>query len=271
MKADRGGLFSDAEGYEAYMGRWSRLVAQPFIAWLDIAPERAWLDVGAGTGELTRVVLQTARPARVLGIDLSPEYIEFARARIRDDRVEFRVADAAEVAADPPQFDVSVAGLVLNFVPAPRQAVASMAQAVRNGGMVAAYVWDYGGQMEMMRQFWQAAIAIDPAAREMDSGQRFTICKPDNLRSLFRSVDLGAIEVIPIDIQTQFKDFDDFWLPYLKAQGSVTTFLRGLSDEMRIALRDQLQRQLPAAPDGGISLVARAWAVKGKKDGSAEG
>lgn len=265
MKPDRGGMFSDAEGYESYMGRWSRLVAQQFIAWLDIAPGRTWLDVGAGTGMLTRVILQAAHPARVLGIDLSPEYIEFARQRIRDDRVEFRMADAADIAADPPQFDVSVAGLVLNFLPAPRLAVESMTQAVKDGGTVAAYVWDYGGQMEMMRQFWQAAIAIDPAAREMDSGQRFTICKPDSLRSLFQSADLRAIEVIPIDIQTRFRDFDDYWLPFLKAQGSVTTFLRGLRDETRIALRDQLQRQLPTAPDGSVSLVARAWAVKGKK------
>src|SRR5690606_36929155 len=160
---------------------------------LGIAPGRAWLDVGAGTGVLSRVILQEAHPARVLGVDLSPEYIEFARQRIRDDRVGFWIADAADVAADPPQFDVSVAGLVLNFLPAPRQAVESMTQAVKDGGTIPVYVWDYGGQMEMMRQFWQAAIAIDPAAREMDSGRRFTICKPDSLSALFQSVDLRAI------------------------------------------------------------------------------
>jgi hypothetical protein len=158
-----------------------------------------------------------------------------------------------------------VAGLVLNFLPAPPQAVKNMAQAVRSGGIVAAYVWDYGGQMEMMRHFWDAAIKVDPSAKEMDSGQRFTICNPDNLRSLFQSVNLTAVEVIPIDIQTHFKDFDDYWLPFLAAQGSVSKYLRALNDETRTALRDQLQRQLPITDDGAISLVARAWAVKGEK------
>jgi hypothetical protein len=134
---------------------------------------------------------------------------------------------------------------------------------------VAAYVWDYSGQMEMMRHFWDAAIQVDPAAREMDAGQRFTICKPDNLRALFESADFSAIEVIPIDIQTQFRDFDDFWLPFMGAQGSVSKYLGGLNDTMRSALREQLQGQLPTRDDGMISLMARAWAVKGKKSGTA--
>jgi len=266
MNQDFRATFGDAEAYEGYVGRWSRLVAQKFIAWLDIAPGRAWLDVGAGTGVLTQVILQEASPAKVLGVDLSQEYTEFASRRIHDDRVEFWVGDAGELAIVPPQFDVSVSGLVLNFVPAPRTAVNAMAQAVRGGGVVAAYVWDYGDQMEMMRYFWDAAIMIEPSAKEMDAGQRFAICKPDNLRSLFQSIGLGAVEVIPIDIQTHFKDFDDYWLPFLGAQGSVSKFLRGLSDETRSALRGQLQSLLPTAPDGGISLVARAWAAKGEKE-----
>ncbi|MBZ0285760.1 MAG: class I SAM-dependent methyltransferase [Anaerolineae bacterium] len=265
MKPDFGDTFSNAKSYEAYVGRWSRLVAHPFIGWLDAAPGGDWLDVGVGTGILTHVILQEASPAKVVGIDLSAEYIDFARQRIHDDRAEFKVGDAANVASESPQFDVSVAGLVLNFVPSPQEAAKSMTQAVRDGGIVAAYVWDYSGQMEMMRHFWDAAIKVDPSASEMDAGQRFTICEPNNLRALFESMDLKGVEVIPIDVQTQFKDFDDYWLPFLGAQGSVSKYLRGLNDEMRTALRDQLQRQLPTSDDGGISLVARAWAVKGKK------
>lgn len=265
MQRDFEAMFGNAEAYELYVGRWSRLVAREFLAWLAIASGRAWLDVGAGTGILSQVILQEASPSSVVGVDLSSEYVAFANQRIRDDRVEFRVGDVAEIAIDRPQFDVAVAGLVLNFLPAPQQAVKSMARAVRSGGTVAAYVWDYSGRMEMARYFWDAAIKVDPSAQDMDAGQRYTICKPDNLRSLFQLVDLDAIEVIPIDIQTRFRDFDDYWRPFLGAQGSVSKFLRGLSDEMRAALRDQLQSQLPAQPDGSISLVARAWAVKGKR------
>jgi ubiquinone/menaquinone biosynthesis C-methylase UbiE len=268
MKPDFGDVFSNAKAYESYVGRWSHLVAQQFIIWLGIDPGLAWLDVGAGTGVLTQVIVQNASPSKVVGVDLSQDYLEFARQRIRDDRVEFRVGDAVNIAFESPQFDVSVAGLVLNFLPAPQQAVTSMTQAVRREGIVAAYVWDYSGQMEMMRHFWDAATKVDPSANDMDAGQRFTICKPDNLRSLFQSVDLAAIEVIPIDIQTKFKDFDDYWLPFLAAQGSVSKYLRALSDKTRTALRDQLQRQLPTTDDGAIPLVARAWAAKGRKSSS---
>ena len=258
-------IFSSATAYEGYVGRWSRLVAHQFIRWLNVPAGQSWLDVGAGTGILTEVILQQASPTKVVGVDLSPEYIDFARQRIQDDRVEFRVEDAGKVAFDAPQFDVAVAGLVLNFVPDYHEAAHHMAQAVRSGGTVAAYVWDYGGQMEMMRHFWDAAIAVDPAARAMDAGQQFPITRPDNLRALFQSLNLQAVEVKPIDIQTRFKDFDDYWLPFLGAQGSVSKYLRALNDETRTAIRDQLRRQLPTADDGTIALIARAWAVKGDK------
>ncbi|MDX1991955.1 MAG: class I SAM-dependent methyltransferase [bacterium] len=265
MKPDARDVFSNATAYERYVGRWSHLVAQQFIAWLGVPAGSAWLDVGAGTGILTQVILQEASPSKAIGVDLSSEYIDFARQRIHDSRVEFRVEDASEIAFESAPFDVAVAGLVLNFVPSAEQTTRNMMQAVKNGGTVAAYVWDYGGQMEMMRHFWDAAIQVDPMARELDAGQRFAICEPNNLRVLFESMDLQAVEVIPIDIDTHFKDFDDYWLPFLGAQGSVARYLRGLKDTTRDAIRDQLQQQLPVTEHGEISLVARAWAVKGTK------
>ncbi len=265
MKSESGAMFNSAESYEGYVGRWSRLVAREFVAWLDAAPGQTWLDVGAGTGVLTQVILEVASPSKIVAIDLSQEYVEFARQRIHDSRVVFSVGDAATLSVEAPEFDVAASGLVLNFVPAPEQVVSRMMQAVVRDGTVAAYVWDYGGRMEMMRHFWDAAAKVDPTASEMDAGQRFTICKPDNLRALFQSAGASAVEVVPIDVPTRFKDFDDYWLPFLGAQGSVSKYLRGLDDATRNALRSQLQRQLPADDDGGFTLVARAWAVKGTK------
>lgn len=265
MNSNSSDIFSNAQAYEAYVGRWSHFVAHRFIAWLDIAPGRAWLDVGAGTGILTQVILQQAPPTKVVAVDQSEGYLEFARQRIHDDRVEFRVSDAAAIAFESPQFDVAVAGLVLNFVPSPEHAAKSMAQVVRSGGMVGAYVWDYSGQMQMMRHFWDAAIQVDPTAAEADAGGRFAICHPDNLRLLFQSVGLNAVDVIPIDIETRFQNFDDYWLPFLRAQGSVYKYLHSLTDETLTTIRDQLQKQLPTADDGTIPLIARAWAVRGQK------
>jgi ubiquinone/menaquinone biosynthesis C-methylase UbiE len=257
--------FSNAATYEAYVGRWSQLVAEQFVDWLAAPAGGTWLDVGAGTGILTQVILDKASPAKVVGVDLSADYIDFARQRIHDERVELIVEDAAKIAYESPQFDVSVSGLVLNFLPSPEQGANVMAQAVKSGGIVAAYVWDYGGQMEMMRHFWDAANTVDPASSEQDAGQRFTIARPENLKALFESLGLNAVEVIPIDVQTRFQNFDDYWQPFLGAQGSVSKYLKSLDEATLSAIRDQLQMQLPTANDGSIALIARAWAVKGVK------
>lgn len=265
MPQNNGDVFSNAKAYEGYVGRWSYFVARQFIPWLGSAPGLTWLDVGAGTGILTQAILDQASPAKVLAVDLAPDFIELARQNIHDDRVELKVEDAAKIAYESPIFDVSVAGLVLNFLPSPEQGVGNMVRAVKSGGIVAAYVWDYSGKMEMMRHFWEAAGQVDPVAKEMEAGQRFERWTPENMRSLFEAAMLNAVGVMPIDVPTRFQDFDDYWMPFQAAQGSVSKYLRSISDDTRSAIRDQLKRQLPIQADGTISLIARAWAVKGTK------
>lgn len=269
MTTDFQSSFNDAEAYERYVGRWSARIARPFLRWLAVPPGRRWLDVGAGTGILTQAVLDEARPAAVVGVDFSAAYVALARQRVQDERVEFKTGDAAALHFDPPGFDVAAAGLVLNFVPSPEAMVQSMQQAVRDGGLIAVYVWDYAGGMEMIRQFWDAAVQLDPAAADQDSGPRFLICRPENLQMCFQDVGLESVTVIPVEVETRFRDFDDFWQPFYGAQGSVARYFRGLNDAMRDDLREQLRRQLPVAEDGSIPLRARAWAAKGRKPVSA--
>src|SRR5690606_11817518 len=96
-------IFSDAKSYEGYVGRWSRLIAKQFLDWLDIPSKRKWLDVGAGTGILSQIILQETDPAYVLGIDLSEDYISFARQHVQDSRLEFRVADALSTTVEQSQ------------------------------------------------------------------------------------------------------------------------------------------------------------------------
>lgn len=264
MSTNYQNTFANAKAYEAYVGRWSRFVAEEFLDWLNIPSQQAWLDVGAGTGVLSQVILQKASPTKVIGIDSSAAYIDYARQHLQHEYLEFRLGDALNLGFEA-EFDVALAGLVLNFLPAPPQAVKSMRQAVREGATVAAYVWDYSGQMEMMRHFWEAAKVVDPASSELDAGHLFTICDPNNLKALFEAEGLSEVDVRPIDIQTRFKDFDDYWLPFPKAQGSIGKYLQGINDETLSAIREQLQQQLPTSDSGEIPLMARAWAVKGRK------
>lgn len=250
--------------YEPYVGRWSRLVAKEFLAWLELPPNLDWLDVGCGTGALSDAILQHAQPRSVQGMDPSAGFVEHARAHVTDPRATFDVADAQSLPLASASHDAAVAGLVLNFIPQPSRAVAEMARAVRPGGAVAAYVWDYAGKMELMRYFWDAAVELNPAALELDEGRRFPLCQPEPLTELFARAGLRSVEVRPIDVPTKFRDFDDYWTPFLGGQAPAPGYAMSLSEERRGALRDWIRAKLPVARDGSISLIARAWAVRGR-------
>lgn len=264
MTAEHKDTWAAGKHYEPYVGRWSRLVAKDFLAWMMAPQNLDWLDVGCGTGALAESILRQAQPRSVKGIDPSAGFVEHARAHIVDPRATFDVADAQAIPVESAQFDAAVSGLVLNFVPKPWLAVREMARAVRPEGLVAAYVWDYAGKMELMRHFWNAAVELDRAAMELDEGRRFPLCQPSPLTELFTQAGLREVQVLPIDVPTRFRDFDDYWTPFLGGQGPAPGYAMSLSEERREVLRDRIRARLPIASDGSIVLIARAWAVRGR-------
>lgn len=260
---ERHDVWAAGDRYEPYVGRWSRLVAVQFVQWLTVPVEKDWLDVGCGTGALTQVILETSKPRSVRAIDPSPAFVEYARERTADRRASFQVGEAQAIPLEDASVDAVVSGLVLNFVPDVPTAAGEMARVVRSGGVVAAYVWDYAGKMELMRHFWDAAVALDPAASDLDEGPRFPICSDKALFDLFVGIGLDGVEVRAIDVPTRFRDFDDYWSPFLGGQGPAPGYAMSLDEDRRNALRDRLREQLPSDADGTIELIARAWAVKG--------
>ncbi len=260
---NRTDAWDSGDAYEPYVGRWSRPVAREFLRWLAVPPGRRWLDVGCGTGALAETVLALGAPSEVVGIDPSPAYVAFARGRVTDSRARFDVGDALALRAAPASFDAVVSGLVLNFVPEPERALSEMSRVARPGGVVAAYVWDYAEGMQMMRHFWDAAGELDPGARELDEGRRFPLCKPEPLADLFRRAGLSEVEARAIDVPTVFRDFDDYWSPFLGGQAPAPGYAMSLGEERRAALRERIRDGLPTNPRGEHHLVARAWAVRG--------
>jgi SAM-dependent methyltransferase len=256
-------IWAVGEAYEAYVGRWSRHVAEAFLHWLDQPAGRRWLDVGCGNGALTATVLALADPSQVVGVDPSEGFLADARTRIVDRRSMFHVGDARSLPFPDRSFDAVVSGLALNFVTEPDRAVAEFVRVAASGAVVAAYVWDYAEGMAMMRYFWDAATALDPAATELDEGRRFPLCRPEALRALWADAGLGEVTVQPIDVATAFADFDDFWRPFLGGQGPAPAYAMSLTDTRRDALRDLIRGRLPISADGSIPLAARAWAVQG--------
>jgi SAM-dependent methyltransferase len=256
-------VWASGDAYEPYVGRWSRLVAREFLNWLGVPSGSCWLDVGCGTGALSQTILTCAAPARVKGLDHSGAYITLARKQVQDQRVSFEIGDAQALPDETASYDAAVSGLALNFIPRPERAVSEMARVVKPGGSVAAYVWDYAGKMQLMRHFWNAAVALDPQAFDLDEGRRFPLCRPTPLAELFQSVGLKNVDLQALDISTDFKDFDDYWLPFLGGQGPAPGYAMALSADRRAALRERIRAGLPFALDGSIPLAARAWAVHG--------
>jgi SAM-dependent methyltransferase len=258
-------VWGSGAAYEPYVGRWSRLVACEFLKWLDVPSSVRWLDVGCGTGALSETILTQTAPAEVCGIDPSEGYLSLAREQVRDPRAHFEVGDARQLPVTAAVYDVVVSGLVLNFIPDLTGGIAEMVRVTKPGGTVAAYVWDYAGKMELIRYFWNAAVALKPEARGRDEGRRFPICQPESLRNLFVEAGLHEIEGRAIDVPTHFRDFEDYWSPFLGGQFPAPDYAMSLSEEDRVALRERIRATLPFAEDGTIRLIARAWAVRGKR------
>ncbi len=244
-------------------------MAAEFLAWLGTPRGERWLDIGCGAGALSEQILRALEPARVASTDASITFVEHARRRLSDPRACFAVAHAQWLPARSGAFDRVVSGLVLNFLPDLDAALIEMTRVVHPGGGVAAYVWDYSDQMQLLRFFWDAAVGLDPSAERFDEGLRFPICRPDRLEALFRRAGLEDVESRAIDVATAFGSFDDYWSPFLGGQGPAPAYALTLSEEHRGRLRERLRAMLPTRDDGSIELVARAWAVRGTKAGRA--
>lgn len=232
---------------------------------LGVAEGARWLDVGCGTGALSAAIITHGQPSELRGIDPSAGYAAFARARVADERATFEVADARELPFADGAFEAAVSGLVLNFVPEPERAAAEMARVIVPGGVAAAYVWDYAGEMQLLRRFWDAATALDANAASLDEGRRFPLCGRSALSRLFAGAGLVDVTVSAIDVDTVFRDFDDLWSPFLGGQGPAPGYLDSLSPSGREALRAALRDSLPPSPDGTIRLIARALTVSGRR------
>lgn len=260
---ERRDIWAAGDAYERYMGRWSRAVAEKFVAWLNCGDGLRWLDAGCGTGALTAVVAARYRPSAVVALDRSAGFVASARDTLP--AAVCCVGDALSLPLRDGTCDAAVSGLALNFLPGPEAAVAEAARVVRPGGLVAAYVWDYAEGMTFLRRFWDAAISVDPSAAALDEGRRFPLCRPGRLRTLWTAAGLDEVRVAAVEVPTVFADFTDLWEPFLGGQGPAAGYVTALAPAARDRLREVLRATVPTRPDGSIALTARAWAVRGRR------
>lgn len=256
--------WSAGQSYEHYMGRWSRKVATEFLDWLDPPNSIDWLEIGCGTGALTSAILQRHDPNSILATDPSADFINHARETIKDPRASFETATAQNLPLDNESVDIVTSALALNFVPDRQEGLIEMQRVLRPGGVVSFYVWDYpGGGIGFIDAFWKAAASLDPKTTELDEGTRFPFCTAEGLGDLCAEAGLPDAEISPIEIVTEFPDFEAFWHPFTLGAGPAPGYCMSLQDEDREALKARLAERLDQG--GPVQLTARAWATKATK------
>ena len=256
-------MFSEAQAYERFMGRWSRSLAALFVRFAGVRDGDTVLDLGSGTGALTAAIAKLAPSSRIFGIDPAASYVALAQSQQGSLLIGFEVGDAQQMRFQPAMFDRTLSLLVVNFVPDARKALGEMTRVTKSKGTVAAAVWDYGEGMEMLRVFWDEAVALTPANAAKDE-RNMPLCRRGHLAALWGKE--GLLDVIEegLTIETRFTSFDDFWMPFLEKQGPAGAYAASLSASDREALRLRLRRRLVGVgPDKPIVLHARAWAVRG--------
>lgn len=256
-------MFSEAQSYERFMGRWSRRLAPLLVRFASVRDGETLLDVGSGTGALASALAAAAPAGRIAGIDPSASYVMFAQANQGGPLVRFQVGDAQRMEFPDATFDRTLSLLVVNFIPDAPRAVDEMVRVTRRGGTVAAAVWDYGDGMELLRVFWDEAVKVTPAAERRDE-RHMPFCRKGALAALWRQHGLQDVVEEALTIETRFSSFDDYWAPFLEKQGPAGAHVAGLSARERDDLEARLRKRLLGqGPDRSFSLEARAWAVRG--------
>lgn len=262
LKARRSAMFANASNYERFMGRWSELAAPLFANFASVPDDGKVLDIGSGTGSLSLAITRSCSLCRVEGIDLSREYIAFARTRTRNPRIRFETGDAQNLPYEAETFDAAVSLLVFNFLPDPAKALSEARRVTRLGGSVSAAVWDYGEGMRMLRIFWDAAGALNPSAERFDE-KHMPLCRRGELSELWAQGGLQKVEESALKITMKFENFDNFWNPFLLGQGPAGTYVKRLPKLRISALREEVRKRL-GDPRKAFTLPARMWAVRGK-------
>ena len=258
------GMFGDAEAYERFMGRWSRLVAPRLVEFTGLPERGRVLDVGSGTGSLAYAIAGRSAGLRVVGIDPSKEYVAYAGSKNPfPDRASFTVGDAQQLHFPDAGFDAALSLLVFNFIPDAKKALLEVRRVTKPGGRISAAVWDYGAGMRMLRAFWDAAGSIDPAAEKLDE-KHMKLCHQGELPALWRQGGLENVREEAIEVSMKFQSFSDYWDPFLLGQGPAGAYVRSLDRERLQKLHDEVKRRVSVSSESApFSLPARVWAVQG--------
>jgi SAM-dependent methyltransferase len=252
---------ASAEAYDRYVGRYGSALAAGLLEAAEVGPGLRVLDVGCGPGALATRAASIVGPAQVAAVEPSPPFADACRERLPG--VDVRVAAAESLPFADATFDAVLSQLVVNFLTDAPRGVAEMRRVAKPGGVVAACVWDYAGEMRMLRAFWDAAIAVDPEGAGALDESSMSYCTPEELEALWSAAALEEVRVSPLEVEASYSDFEDLWQPFTAGIGPAGAYCASISPARRSELRERLRTSL-GDPAGPFTLTARAWCAVGR-------
>jgi SAM-dependent methyltransferase len=251
-----------AEAYDRFVGRYSYALCDALAERAGLTAGLSVLDVGAGSGAGTRRLVELAGPGRLAAVDPSEPFVAALRERFPE--IDVRKGFAESLPFEDDSFDAVLALLVVNFMADPEAGVAEMRRVTRPGSTVAACVWDYGGEMQLLGRFWDAVEELDPAgAGDADERSSMPYRREGELAGLLRDAGLAEVEDGAIVVSAEYASFEDLWDPYMTGVGPAGAYAVSLPPDRQDALKARY-RELLEAPDGPFSLTARAWYATGR-------
>lgn len=245
-----------ASAYDAFMGRYSRLLVGQMIDLAGVRNGDRAIDVGCGPGALTAGLVDLLGAGHVAAVDPSEPFV--AAARERHPEVDIRRAAAESLPYEDGEFDAALAQLVVHFMADPIAGISEMARVTRPGGAVVACVWDVEGRRSPMSIFWSAVAEQEPG----HSGEsRLAGARQGHLVELFRVAGLADVEEHVLEADITHPTFEDWWLPFTGGVGPAGAHLKSLAPDKRADLERRVRASVPSAP---FTIQARAWAARGR-------
>jgi SAM-dependent methyltransferase len=235
------------------MGRWSALLAPRFLAVASIVRGSRVLDVGCGTGVLSKALADAG--AEAVGIDASEPYLEAARRHRFHSNIAYELGDICRMRFEDRSYDAAVSTLVLDLLPDAAPAVAEMRRVTRPGGVVACALHDFWGA-PYASLVWDTGAVLDAGMAELrDFMKGRPLSTANGQAALWRRVGLVEVTEVPVVVDCVYASFADYWSTFSGGQGRVAGRLMELADDVQ----GEIQRHVRAGYLAGMSDGPRCF------------